>query len=380
VTHPIHLHQAVSHPDDFAAIESALRGAPDDAAWVARFERRFADFVPRPYAVAAGSPGGGYETALRGLGIGVGDEVLLPAIGPAAAVDAVVRCGATPVFADVDPSTLVLTAQRAEPRIGERTRAIMAFALLGDASGFAELARLCTKHEIVLIEDASDAIGARTAGEPTGRFGRVAIFALTDDRPLPVAGATLLLTHDDRLAANLQSIRGDAAPFAPRSIEALGTPDLAATPMVDCPLDAFRAALGVQRLDRLDAALEHRRQLADAYLRRLAGHPELILPAACDEGTVWPRFCLRLSDRFSHFDRDEIIAGMRRHEIEAARGSPALSQRFAAPEGGATCPIAERAAGRSILLPFHERLVEREIDLVCQTLALMISRLEFRRE
>lgn len=376
----IPLHRPPSAASDLDGLAEALRiGGPPA---VARLEAGLARLVPRPYGVAIGSPGAAYEVALRALGIGAGDEVIVPAIGPAAAADAIHRLGAVAVHADVDPGTLGLTAALAEPRIGERTRAVLAFALLGDATSFADLARLCTKHEIPLLEDASDAIAGRVAGESTGRFGRISIFALTDDRPLAAAGLTLLLTHDDHLAAAMRSLRGDADDFAAPLPGELADPPLPALrPAVDSPADELRAAMGLRRLDRLEASLEARRQVADAYLRRLAGHPDLVLPAPRGEGgAVWPRFCVRLSDRFSRFDRDEILLGLRRHEIVAGRGSPAISRRrdemIGTPQAH---PIAERAADRSILLPFYETLGEREIDLVCQTLGLMISRLEFRQ-
>lgn len=377
----IPLHRASNDPSDLAALGEAL--ALGGRSIVARLESSLARIVPRPYGVAIGSPGIAYEVALRSLGIGRGDEVIVPAIGPAAAADAVHRCGAVAVHADVDPGTLGLTAALAEPRIGERTRAVLAFALLGDASSFAELARLCTKHEIPLIEDASDAIAGRVAGESTGRFGRISIFALTDDRPLAASGLTLLLTHDDRLATSMRSLRGDADEFsAPLPEELAEGPPPEPRPAVDCAADDLRAAMALCRLARLEASLESRRRVADAYLRRLAGHADLVLPAPRGEGgAIWPRFCVRLGDRFSRFDRDEILLGLRRHEIVAGRGSPALCRRLdAAGLPGRSCPIAERAADRSLLLPFYESLSEREIDLVCQTLDLMISRLDYRQE
>lgn len=366
---------------DAEALAAALRAGPGTIA--RELEARIAEVARRPYGVAVGSPGAGLEVALRALSIGAGDEVILPALGSLEAADAVVRVGASPVFADVDPRTLVLSATAADSLVTDRTRAILAFSLLGDAGSLAELAHLCTKHEIPLVEDASDALGGEISGQPVGRFGRIAVFALTDERPVPASGATILVTHDDRLAARARGFREVSARLPHEVPPALG--DLAERVGVDSPLDEFRAALATSRLGRLAEALELRRRRADAYVRRLSAHPDLILPAPRgDGGACWSRFCVRLSDRFGEHDRDEVLAGLRRHEVLASRGplsAPSLPRHgHRVGHAAGAFPVSERAAARSIYLPFFESITDREIDLVCQTLDLMIQRTTFRRE
>lgn len=375
MAHPIPLHLPFVDENDLDSLRAALRPAAAGSS-VRSLEQQVAELARRPYGVAAGSPGGGLEIALRALGIGPGDEVIVPALGAVEAADAVVRAHATPVFADVEPRSLSLTAEIAERHVTERTRAVLAFTMLGDAGSLEALARLCTKHEIPLIEDASDALGATVGGEPVGRFGRIAIFALTDERVAPASGATVLVTHDDRLALQCRRYRDGGSADSAASLERVG---------VDSPLDDLRAAIAGNRLRRIDAATEARRRLAGSYVRHLASQTELILPAPRgDGGGCWPRFCIRLSDRFSRFDRDEILAGMRRHEIGASEGPlavPTLPRHgHRVGHGDGSFPVAERAADRAICLPFYEGLSDREVELVCATLELMISRNSFRRD
>ena len=369
---PIPTPQPRPLPGDAEALAEALRTARGHE--VGRLEDRLASLAGRPFGVAIGSPGAAFEVALRALGIGPGDEVLLPALGSVEAADAVSRVHATPVFADVDPRSLGLCPKAVESRIGDRTRAIVVTTLLGDAGGLEAIANLAARNEVPLVEDASDALGASHGGRPIGKFGRVALLALTDDRPVAAAGATVLATHDDVLATRCRRFRGDRSPD--ETLDRVG---------VDSPLDDFRAAIGLNRLRRLAEALEVRRSIADTYVRRLSGQSDLILPAPRgDGGGAWPRFVVRLSDRFSSHERDEVLEGMRRHEIFATTGpvaTPLLTRhghRTGHAEGA--FPVAERAAGRSITLPFHEGLSEPEIDLVCQTLDLMIQRTSFRRD
>lgn len=375
MAHPIPLHLPFVDENDLDSLRAALRPAAAGSS-VRSLEQQVAELARRPYGVAAGSPGGGLEIALRALGIGPGHEVIVPALGAVEAADAVVRAHATPVFADVEPRSLSLTAEIAERHVTERTRAVLASTMLGDAGSLEALARLCTKHEIPLIEDASDALGATVGGEPVGRFGRIAIFALTDERVVPASGATVLVTHDDRLALQCRRYRDGGSADSAASLERVG---------VDSPLDDLRAAIAGNRLRRIDAATEARRRLAGSYVRHLASQTELILPAPRgDGGGCWPRFCIRLSDRFSRFDRDEILAGMRRHEIGASEGPlavPSLPRHgHRIGHGDGSFPVAERAADRAICLPFYEGLADREIELVCATLELMISRNSFRRD
>ena len=150
-------------------------------------------------------------------------------------------------------------------------------------------------------------------------------------------------------------------------------------------LNELCAALGVTQIRRLDLLIERRQQIAEMYTRRLLGNSDLILPTVEPEVFMsWFVYVVRLTDRFTELDRNEIIEGLRRHEVGAADYFPAIPMQpfyrrlfgFAAGD----FPAAESVGHRTIALPFFPGITEREVDLVCQTLELMIRRTTFRRE
>ena len=149
-------------------------------------------------------------------------------------------------------------------------------------------------------------------------------------------------------------------------------------------LSELHAALGVAQMARLDEMLEERQRVAEAYTRRLGGNPDLILPTV--EPNVfmsWFVYVVRLSDRFSEEDRNYIIDGLRRHDVGACDYFPPipLQPHYAkkyGPKPG-DFPVAESVGHRTVALPFFTRLTDHEIDLVCQTFELMITRITFAK-
>jgi perosamine synthetase len=149
-------------------------------------------------------------------------------------------------------------------------------------------------------------------------------------------------------------------------------------------LSEINAALGVAQMHRLDEMIEQRQRVADAYTRRLLGHPHLIVPTVA-EGTFmsWFVYVVRLSDQFTGADRDVILEGLRRHEVGASNYFPPIPllppyrNRFGYKPGD--FPVAESVSQRTIALPFFNRLSDEEVDLVCQTLEVMMKRQTFAR-
>jgi perosamine synthetase len=150
-------------------------------------------------------------------------------------------------------------------------------------------------------------------------------------------------------------------------------------------LDELSAALGVAQMGRLDRLIEERQRVAELYTRRLIGNPDIIVPTvSSDTFMSWFVYVVRLSDRFTEHDRDEIILGLRRHDVGASNYFPPvhllkhLRQRYGFDAG--SYPVCESVSQRTLALPFFTQITEREIDLVCQTLDLMITRTTFARE
>jgi dTDP-4-amino-4,6-dideoxygalactose transaminase len=226
------------------------------------------------------------------------------------------------------------------------TRAIVGVALHGQPAGLDELAAVASRNEIPLLEIIAGGMGGRIGRDPVGRFGRVAVISLGERDSTIGSGGAVCVTNDDSLASTLRLLRNGGA-LDPRSDwEKLG---------------------GIRRIE----------EIFHGYLRRLALHPELVLPAPCADGTVrWSHFAVRLSERYSRDDRDSIIQGMLRHDIAATSVAHVLPHEpaFACGHKLGDFPVAERASDRLIALPFSTDIGDREIDLICQTLQVMIER------
>lgn len=372
--------------EEVRAVVSTLRsGRLSMGPSIEDFERHVARRTRRTHAVAVSSGTAGLHLALAALGIGPGDEVITPAFSFVASANCALYCGATPVFVDCDPRTLNLDLDQLESRITERTRAVVGVEVFGNPAGMRRLAAICARHEIPLVEDACEGLGGRLGDEPIGGFGRVAVFGFYPNKQITTGEGGMIVTDDDRLADLCRSLRnhGRAAGSRPHAA-GLGTAITHERLGWNYRLDDLSASLGAAQMSRLDELLEARSLVAEAYTRRLLGNTDLIIPTVEPETFMsWFVYVVRLSDRFTGADRDEIIDGLRRHDVGASDYFPPIPlmpfyrERFGYAPGD--FPAAESVAQRTIALPFFTRLTRREIDLVCQTLELMMTRVTFAR-
>lgn len=327
------------------------------------------------HGVCVSSCGAGLFVLLRALGIGPGDEVVCSPLAAASVQDAVLAAGATAVFVDIEPVGLLMDPMLVERACGPRTKAILVSATLGNAAHFDGFAKLAARLEIPLLEDGREALGATLKGRRVGSFGRAAVFSLSEGQVATAGGGGVIVTDDDRLASVCLELRDREAHLCARSGETDAPQDPPAGPVTRVAafglgMGELEAAVGLGQVRRLSELLARRVAIADRYVQRLLGSQDLVLPNVHPDSTVtWASFVVRLDPAYTAEERDRIVRGMRNHEVRAA---PGLRCRAAA--AGGRCPIAESVAQRSIALPMHSWLSEREVDLVAQTLSLMISR------
>jgi perosamine synthetase len=385
----IPLHQPALEPADFDAVAASLRSGrltmgPDLIA----FEQAMAQRTRRTHGVGLASGSIAMEIALKALGIGTGDEVLVSAFGYSSNVNAVLHVGARPVFVDADPATLNMDPRKAEKACTPRTRAMLVAETFGNPAGFPELIALCSRLEIPMVENATEGLGCTIGSDNVGRFGRIACFGFFTNRPITTGEGGMIVTHDDHLAAACRAMRHqgrvDRYSF-PDQPQELGTKLQHAFDGYDARLPEMNAALGNSQLRRLDESMQRRGEVANAYMRRLAGEPDLILPSAPEECRMsWSSFVVRLSDRFTKEDRDLVIDGLHRLDIGAADWWPCAALlphvRKALGHAPGDFPVAERLAQRTLALPFFERITENEIDEVCDSLRLLMGRVGAPRD
>jgi dTDP-4-amino-4,6-dideoxygalactose transaminase len=359
---------------------ASIHGDPFEAE--RRLERSMAEIVRRPHAVLFASLGTAIEASLEALAASEGAEIVAPALAPIALAAAAHRVGSRILYADIDPRTMNLAGLEAEARLSPRTRVIVGSANHGHPAGLDELAALASRNEIPMLEIVAGGLGGQLGRDPVGRFGRIAVISLGERDSTIGSGGAVCVTNDDSLAHALRLGRNLGTLDPRNEWERIGGIPRVERIGLDARLGVLPASLGVTRLARFDSICEELERVFHSYLRRLALHPDLVLPAPCADGTVrWSHFAVRLGERYGRDDRDSVIQGMLRHDLAATAPLVALplEPAFAQFHSIGDFPCAERAADRLIALPVSARLAERDIDLICQTLQVMIERQSIMR-
>ncbi|MBX3365359.1 MAG: DegT/DnrJ/EryC1/StrS family aminotransferase [Phycisphaeraceae bacterium] len=350
------------------------------------FESHVAKVSGCRHAVAVSSGTAGLHLALLALGIGPGDEVITTPFSFIASANAILYVGAKPVFVDICPKTLNMDPGRIEQAVTPRTKAILAVETFGNPLYMDEYAAIAAKLEIPLVEDCCEALGTRYKGRPCGSFGRVGVFGFYPNKQITTGEGGMVVTDDDRVADCCRSLRnqgrepkGTGSPNTSNTGAWLSHPNLG----YNYRLSELQAALGVAQMRRLGQLIQRRQEVATMYINRLLGAGDIVLPAV-QPGVdpSWFVFVVRLSTQYGAEERDRIINGMRLHEVGCAPYFPCIHlqppyRRLG--YGPGSFPIAESVSHRTIALPFHPRLSARDVDLVCQTLELMLSREQFSR-
>ncbi len=370
--------------EDVELVAETIRtGTLSMGARLLEFEQLVAERTRRPFGIGISSGAMAIEVALRALGVGPGDEVLVPAFGASAMPHSVLNVGARPVFVDVDPLSLNMDPEAAARRIGKKTKAMLAALTFGNPARLPELIALCSRMEIPMVENAAEALGTTLGADNAGRFGRLACLGFWSNRQVTTGEGGMIVTHDDSLADACRALRHqgrvDRMSFAgqPRDIGAI----LEHTELggYDARMPETEAALGCAQIRRLDETIARRQELATAYLRRLVANPDIVLPTVPDGASVsWANFVVRLSTRFTADDRDAIIGVLHRQDVGAANYYPAASllpqvRALAGTEPG-QFPVAESAAARAIALPFYNTMTEDDVETVCGVLEVALAR------
>jgi perosamine synthetase len=319
---------------------------------VAEFEAELARACGVSDAIAVSSGTAALHVAVLALGIGPGDEVIVPAYTFPATANVVALAGAKPVLVDVDPDTMNADAGAVYEAVTPRTKAVLAVHLFGRPLDWTAL-QDAISPEVALLEDAAGALGARWQGMPCGGLGLLGCISFHPRKIVTTGEGGAITTSNADVAEKVRSLRHHG--WSPSNS------------YVDMPSGAFNyrlsdilAAVGLPQIRKLEGLLRQREALADAYTERLEGVVET--PSAAEgDRHGWQAYVVRV-DR-----RDDVLAKLREAGIEAQIGTYALHRLSAYSDQGAF-PGADRAFERALALPFHAKLTEAEIDRVSETL------------
>jgi len=358
-----------------------------------QFEVLVASRADCRHGVAVSSGTCGLHLALLALGIGPGDEVITTPFSFIASSNAILFVGAKPVFVDICPRTLNMDPARLEQAITPRTKAILAVETFGNPAHMDTYASIAAKNEIPLIEDCCEALGATHKGRPAGHFGRVGVFGFYPNKQITTGEGGMIVTDDHRLAEMCRSLRNQGRPIGwraptqtPTNAQESAAGGTATGSWLkherlgyNYRMSEINSAIGVGQMRRLDSILQRRQAVARAYVERLGGHSHLFLPTVDPESVMsWFVYVVRLAPTYTSEERDRIIRGLRSNDIGAADYFPCIhlqpfyQERFGFRPG--MFPIAESVSSRTLALPFYNDLSPRDIDVVAQTLELLIKK------
>jgi perosamine synthetase len=331
--------------------------------FVKQFEEQFAAQVGRKHGIAVCNGSMALDAAVVALGIGPGDEVILPTFTIISCAAAIVRAGAVPVVVDCDPHTWNMDVGLLEARITPQTKAIMVVHIYGLPVDVDPVLALAEKHGLRIIEDAAEMHGQTYKGRPCGSFGDISTFSFYPNKHVTTGEGGMIVTDDDDLAERCRSLRNLCfQPYKRFVHEELGW---------NLRLSNLQAAVGVAQLERLDEFVARKRRMGQRYNELLADVPGLQLPVPRTdyaENIYWV-YGLVLEDEVS-FDAEETMRRLRQREIGTRPFFwPMHEQPVFRKMGlfaGESCPVAERIARRGFYLPSGLALTEAQIERVAE--------------
>lgn len=327
------------------------------------FEERVAAAAQRRFGVACSSGTAGLHMAVRGLGIGEGDEVITTPFSFVASANCILYERGVPHFVDIEEETMGLDPELVQAAIGSRTRGIIAVDVFGNACRIEQLEELAERRDLVLIEDSCEALGSTLNGRALGSFGQAGVFAFYPNKQITTGEGGMVVTDDDALAKKLRSMRNqgrDEDGTWLRHVQ-LG---------FNYRLDELSAALGVAQLRRLGELQAGRARVTTEYERRLGEYDWLTVPAVAPGATVdWFVYVVRFDARI---DRDRMVGQLAERGVPGRPYfSPIHLQPFYREQFGyapGDFPITERVAASTLALPFSSRMTAETVGRVVEAI------------
>ncbi|HEX7318038.1 MAG TPA: DegT/DnrJ/EryC1/StrS family aminotransferase [Pyrinomonadaceae bacterium] len=335
--------------------------------YVDRFEAAFAEFCGVRHAVACCNGTAALHVSLLALGVGPGDEVIVPTLTFVATANAVTYCGARPVFVDSEPETWNLDPAQVAAKITPRTKGIVAVHLYGNPVDVDALRALASRHGLFLLEDAAEAHGALYKGRRAGSLGDIAAFSFYGNKIIATGEGGMVTTDDDALAARVRLLRG----------QGMDTERRYWFPVVgyNYRMMNIPAAIGLAQLERVGWHVGRRREVAAEYQRLLGDTSGLSWQAERDWGqhAYW-MFTIVLNDGAAD-DRDRVMA---RLQTEGVETRPVFYPVHSLPPyqeaaRGEEFPVAESLARRGVSLPTWAGLSDDDQTYVCDRLLASLS-------
>jgi len=329
---------------------------------VEEFEEEFASYIGVNHAYAVFNGTAALDLALKALGIGPGDEVIVPDFTFIATANVVLMQGARPVFADVEDETLTINPDDVAEKITGRTRAIIAVHLYGHPADMKALMEIAEDHHIYVVEDAAQAHGAEINGRRVGGIGHVAAFSFYATKNMTTGEGGMVTTNDPGIAYRVKMWRDHGQDSRYHHVTLGG----------NYRMTALQAAIGVAQLRKLDSFNEARRRNAEKLSEGLRSIGGLRLPVEKPGYKhVWHQYVVRVEEGFP-LGRDELARLLSERGVGTAVHYPLpihmqpLYRGLGYPPN--ICPVATEAARRVLSLPVHPALSPNDVKYIIDTM------------
>jgi perosamine synthetase len=363
--------------DDIAAVIEAL-----ESNWlttgpkVQEFENAFAESTGASHAVAVNSGTAALHAAMFAAGVGErpNDEVIVPAITFVATANAAIYLGAKPVFADVDPNTIMIDPQDVARKITPQTRAIVAMDYAGQPCDYAALQEIADKHQLTLIADACHSLGGSVGGKPVGSFANFTCFSLHPLKQITAGEGGVVVTDNGQAATAMKSFRNHGITTDHRQRERAAQHQYAMESLgCNYRLTDMQCALGLSQLGKLNRFTRRRNDVARFYKTLIDPIPYLdVLECRTGVGHAYHLFVVRWNSDLTGTSRDQAFELLRSRGIgvnvhyQPVYRHPFYEQRFGDQTG--CCPKAERVYSEILSLPIFPQITEADIRRVIHEL------------
>jgi len=377
MTRQVHISLPSTGEEEWQATrEPLISGWLTQGPKVAEFEKAFAGRHRVPHALATTSCTTGLHLILAAMGIGTGDEVIVPAFTWVATANVVVYCGATPVFADVDRVSFNIDPNDVARRITSQTKAVIAvhlFGLCADMDGL----RAVLPQNVPIIEDAACAAGAAYKGVPAGALGLAAAFSFHPRKSITTGEGGMVTTNDDALADVANMLRNHGASISEEQRHKGPRPYLLPEFNLlgyNYRMTDLQGAVGLVQLQKLDRFIAEREQWAAYYRDALAGLGWLRMPQLPAEGGrhAWQAFVTYVDPETAPLPRNEIMARLQERGISTRPGTHAVHQLGYYRESYAIRPDdypgARDCDANTMAIPLHNRMSKEDYEYVVRCL------------
>jgi perosamine synthetase len=330
--------------------------------FVSRFEDEFAKYLDVGYATAVCNGTVALHLALHSLGIGAGDEVIIPTLTYIATVNSIAYVGAKPVFVDADADTWNLDVARIEEKITPRTKAIMAVHLYGAVCAMEELLALCKKRNLFLVEDVAEAFGSQYHGQFAGSFGHIATFSFFGNKTITTGEGGMVVSNDQATLARAAYLKSQAvSPAREYWHDEIG---------FNYRMTNICAAIGVAQLEQANAIIEAKRRLATWYREELEGLPLQFQTEPSNTVHTYWMVSVLAEDIVT---RDRVRLALKEAGVETrplfypAHTMPAFKT-------DDSYPVAESLSGRGINLPSYPGLTREQVNYIGSKIREVIAK------